>query len=141
MNSCEVLKYPDAEVKRQREAADEKYRATAESYGYDDFELFLKEQFGFEDKESYEKGLQAYAEDVVKTEMILYSIAEKEEIQVTEEEYEARLQKILKDAGIDAATFEERYGYSISEYGEETGLRADLLKEKVYDRIFTTEKE
>ena len=77
------------------------------------------------------------AEELVKQEMIIYAIAEKEGISVTEEEYDAYLQSMLASSGFaDEKAFESYAGMSVREYADLYKLDRDLLLTKELDTIY-----
>lgn len=145
VEETEVLQYPEAEVEEQVELLDSDYRNMAENYGYDDWEDFLSEYFGI-DQAEYDEEIRVYAESIIKQEMIIYAIAEKEGIEVTEEEYQDYMNEMLTSSGFeDADAFEEYAGMTIDEYAETYKLDRDLLLTKeldiIYDRLNKTEAE
>lgn len=144
VDETEVLQYPETELEEQITALDENYRSTAENYGYESWDDFLTAYFQI-DQEEYDEQIRVYAESVVKQEMIIYAIAEKEGLEVTEDEYQDYLDEMLAGSGFeDAADFEEYAGMTIDEYAETYKLDRDLLLTKeldtIYERLEKTEE-
>jgi len=132
-----ALKYPEKEVKAQEKVLDEEYKAYAESYGYS-WEDFLKAQEM--DQEGYDKMIKMYAQEVVKQEMVIYLIGQKEELTVTDEEYDKYLDTLLESSGYkNEKEFKETFGMSLKKYAEKNNLDRDLLLTKeldvIYDRL------
>ena len=129
-----VLKYPEKEVKAQEKLLDKEYKALADSYGYE-WEEFLKAQEL--DEESYDKLITMYAQEIVKQEMVIYLIAQKEELTVTDEEYDKYLETMLESSGYKSEKeFKEQFGMSLKKYAKENKLDRDLLLTKELDVIY-----
>lgn len=136
VEETEVLKYPEEELNAQVKALDENYRAMAENYGYDDWDKFLDEYFKV-DQAEYDEQIKLYAENVVKQEMIIYAISEKEGIKVSDEEYQSYLDEMLTESGFeDEDAFKEYTGMTLKEYAENYKLDRDLLLTKELDAIY-----
>lgn len=132
----EVLQYPEQEVEEQVAALTEQYESAATNYGYDDFETFLSEYYGMT-KDEFDEEIKLYAQSIVKQEMILYAMAEKEGSAVTDDEYEEYLQNFMTGYGFESEEkFEEYVGMSLKEYGEESNLMRSVLLEKVLDDVY-----
>lgn len=107
MDSSEVIKYPEDEVAKKQQEMKDYYEQYAESYGmsWDDFISMTgmtEDQFNEEAK--------TYAEESVKEEMIMYTIARNENIAVTEGTYEEEAQKYVESLGYDSVeALEEAY--------------------------------
>ena len=65
--------------------------------------------------------------------MILYSIARENDLEMTPQEQQEYLDKVLAENGITAREFKEKYSASIEEYAEESGIMTSLLYERVFD--------
>ena len=88
-------------------------------------------------EEDFNKRAKTYAEEIVKQEMIIYSIAAKEELTVTDEEYDVYLQTMLQSSGFaDEKAFETYTGMPLEEYAETYRLDRDLLLTKELDTIY-----
>ena len=107
MDNSEVIKYPEEEVAKKQKEMKDYYEQYAESYGmsWDDFISMTgmtEEQFTEEAK--------TYAEESVKEEMIMYTIARNENIAVTEGAYEEEAQKYVESLGYESIeALEEAY--------------------------------
>lgn len=134
LQGAEVKKYPKKHVKAYYEKNLDHYEKLAADYGYEKFEDYVKNEFGVE-MEAFQQQLTAYAESAVKNDMIVYAIAEKEKITITEEEYEAFLQDALKDAGLDEKEFEAQFGTDLHTYAEEKNMDVTLLQNKVMNAL------
>jgi len=143
VEETEVIKYPEKEVKEQTKAVTESYKAKAESSNVK-WKDYLKDTLKMTEEE-FDEEAKLYAEEIVKQEMIIYAIAEAEEITVSDEEYDEYLQAMLTSAGFkDEAAFEAYTGMSLEEYAEAYMLDRDLLLTKeldaIYDRLAETEE-
>ena len=129
-----VLKYPEKEVAEQEKVLDEEYKALAKSYGYE-WDAFLKAQDM--DQEGYDKLIKMYAQEMVKQEMVIYLVAQKENLTVTDEEYEKYLETMLQSSGYKSEQeFKQKFGMSLKKYAKENKLDRDLLLTKELDVIY-----
>ena len=86
---------------------------------------------------SEEELSKVFCEELVKQEMVIYSMAEKEGITVTDEEYETYLQTLLTSAGFENEdAFKTYTGMTLDEYAEMYKLDRDLLLTKELDTIY-----
>jgi len=139
VDETELLKYPENRVKEQQETLTADYEAMAETYGYSEWDEFRDAYFQM-DQAEFEEQLRLYAESLVKSEMVIYAVAEKEGIVLTEEAYEQELQNMLDMAGFESdADFQDYAGMSIREYADSYDMDRDILLTKwleaVYDRL------
>ena len=77
-----------------------------------------------------------YKNPRVFNEMIIYTIARAENLEVTDKEYNDYIDNMLESSGIDEKTFEDTYGVTIDDYCEREGLRPALLYNKVMEKVF-----
>lgn len=135
VNGTEVIKYPEKELKKQKKEVDESYKQMAKTSGAD-WEDYRNNTLGV-DKETYESEIEAYAKELVKQEMIIYAISEKEELTVTDEEYDEYLKAMLESSGFeDDAAFKEYSGMTIEKYAKSYKMDRDLLLTKELDAIY-----
>ena len=132
--TSEVKAYPEKNVEAYYEDNLQQYEKLAVDYGYETFDAYVKGEHAT-DVESFKEQLKEYAKSQVKNDMLVYAIAEKEGLSITEEEYDAFLEKTLNDTGLDHSEFEEIYGMTIEEYGEANFLKTTLLQDKVMKKI------
>lgn len=138
VEQTEVKQYPEKELEDTVEEVDNSYREMAESAG-SDWEEYRDETLGV-DQEEYDEQIEAYAKEMVKQEMVIYLIAQKEDITVTDEEYQEYLDNMLASAGFsDEDEFEQYTGMTLDEYSEAYMMDLDYLLTKeldtIYDRI------
>ncbi len=135
IEETEVLKYPEKEVNAQIEELTQVYKDKAKSSGKE-WLTYLTEDLKMTEKEFNEEA-KAYGEELVKQEMIIYAIAEKENIVITDEEYDEYLQEMLDSAGFkDEAAFKSYTGMTLEAYAEEYKLDRDLLLTRELDTIY-----
>ena len=143
LNNAKVLKdedgnykYPQEEVDKAKERIIQQYKDYAESYGMT-YEELIETQTG-ETVEEMEKEVEEYVRtEVVKEDMVIYAIAEKESISVTRIEYNDYKEQFCKDMGFkDEKEFESAVGMSVEDYvGGKESLQREIYKEKVLDLI------
>ncbi|MCD7761584.1 MAG: trigger factor [Lachnospiraceae bacterium] len=120
---CEVEDYPQDLVDYCMAEAISYYEYYAELFGME-YEDFIEAYFG--SVETFEEELEAAVKDSVKEELILMAIAEAEELDLTDEEYEEGLEQYAEDYGYDSGEDIE------AEYGE-TEMRRYILLDKVFE--------
>ena len=119
MANCVFKDVPQALVEKYKQAASENIAMTAESYGMD-ADSFTTAIFGM-DLESY---LNTYCEETVKQDLAIQSVANKENLNISDEELDAML---LEQA--------QAYGLTtIEEYLGETS-KEDYREYYLYDKI------
>lgn len=130
-----VIQYPEKEVKAQVKELNKTYEQMAESSGAE-WEDYLSDSLGVTQDE-YDEQIELYAQELVKQEMIIYAISEKEGITVTDEEYDEYLNSMLESSGFeDEAAFKDYTGMSLKKYAETYKLDRDLLLTKELDAIY-----
>jgi len=135
VSETEVKKYPEKEVKDYFEELDEYYRYGAETSGYEEWEDFLEAQKMTQ--EEYEEQIQLYAEEYVKQEMVIYLLAQKENVEITDEEYDRFLEENMTSAGFKSEEdFKEYTGMSLEEYAEQARLKRNMLLTKELDMLY-----
>ena len=81
---------------------------------------------------SFNSEMQTYAQGTVKEEMILYFIAERENLSFTEEEYSAHAEQMAKDYGCkDVEDLEKTYTVELVE----RTLYWEMVKDFLYGNI------
>lgn len=92
--------------------------------------------------EQMEELLKTFYENKFFEEMVLYAIADKEGIEVTEKEYKKQLDELLESSGMDENTFEDAYQMTIEEWADSRSIRSTMLLNKVMDKVmeYGTEK-
>ena len=135
VSETEVAKYPEKEVKEQVKELNKSYEQLAENSGKE-WEEYMKDTLGV-DQEEYDEQIDLYAKELVKQEMIIYAIAEKEDLSVTDEEYDQYLENMLASSNFeDEKAFKEYTGMSLKKYAETYKLDRDLLLTKELDKIY-----
>lgn len=136
VDETELLQYPEDIVEARIRSLRADYESMASTYGYEDWDTFRDEYFQMEQAE-FDENLKLYAESMVKSEMVIYAVAEKEGMSLTEKEYEEELQKMLEMAGFkNDADFEAYAGMSIREYADEYDMDRDILLTKWLDVVY-----
>lgn len=135
VSSCEVKKYPQAEVNEIKKQYEQQYKSYAEMYGMS-FADFLKEQLNVTKKE-FEENAQIYAEGIIKQDMALFQLARTENIEVSEDEFAAARDDMLKTYGLASAEeFKATYGVALDDPAVESSIRATALLKKVLDFVY-----
>ena len=128
-----VKKYPEKEY-------DEKYNLIVDSYkklaedSDKEFNAYLQSEMGVTETEFY-KQAEEMAKASVKQELIIYSIARKEDITVDKKEYNEYLDNLIEEAGYTRKSFKKESGMSIDEYAETNNFYMSLIYSKVMDKV------
>ena len=138
VENAEVKKYPKGAVKLEQDSIIEQYKLMAQNYNME-WEDFLKTYMQTTEKE-FEKQAKTYGKSVAKQKLVLYAIAKKEGIKVSNGDYKKRLKELLDNAGMTEKQFKEQYNMTIEEYAEQHDFKANFLSEKVYDFLYKNAK-
>lgn len=131
--------YPEKELSRVADTLTEQYKNLAKQNKLE-FKDFLKQQMGIDEK-TFEKQVKVYAKTIVKEDLIAYAIAEKENIKVTDKDYDDFVKKNLKKYGFTEKTYKEATGKTYEEaYGGKENIMTQVYKDKVIDLIFKEAK-
>lgn len=131
-------KYPEEEIKRVSEQITKQYEDYAKQNNMK-LKDFLKQQMGMDEK-TFKKQVKAYAQSMVKEDMIVYYIAGKEDISVSDDEYEKYIEDQLKQYGYTAEQYKEQTGKTYEEANGEESIRTQVYKDKVQDMILKNAK-
>ena len=139
MNTSEVAKYNEAEVKAEKESLIAEYTSYAEYYGSIfglDTESALTSLLGFESIEAFNEEMGNYAYERVKNYMIIDAIAEAEGIELTTEEYNSQVVEYAAAYGYeDVAAFEEACGKELIQ----KSILANMVMELIIENAVLTE--
>ena len=107
-NTCTVNEYPEELVQYSVGQMKDYYQQYADMYGVT-FDEFISNYFGM-DEETFNSEVEKAVTDNLQQELILGAIAEKENLQVTDEEYNQKAEEYALQFGYpDAETFKETY--------------------------------
>lgn len=129
VENCEVSGYDEAEVTELVDKEFESFQQTAESYesyGYS-YEDVLSMN-GYETEEELKEGITEYVKNYLKQKMVLYCIADKENIKADSEEVNSRVKEYMEMYTIENE--EDIYEY----YGEDY-FELSVLSEAVMDYL------
>ena len=100
---------------------------------------FLQQQMGMDEK-TFKKQVKAYAQSMVKENLIVYYIADKEKIEVSDKEYDKFIKDQLAQYGYTEEQYEEQTGKSYEEANGEDNIRTQVYKDKVQDFMLDNAK-
>jgi trigger factor len=129
LENSEVIQYPEEKV-------DELYTMLTDNFA----ELYGQYGMTMEDaletmgmtQEEYEAAMKESAESAVKEEMVLYTIARENDLELTAEETKSYMDSLLEANSMSADDFKTQYGMTIEEYLDESGILISLLYENVF---------
>ena len=129
MSTSKVIKYPDKEKEAYKQQFFDYYESMATQYGMS-LEDFLKQ--GGIDQEAYEEEAGFFAENTVFNEMVLFSIARTEKLEITDKEYKDGITRMLEKEGFASEKeFKDKYKKSFEEYVGKERIMTTLTTEKV----------
>ena len=134
--NSQVLQYPQAEVDAIQEVLTENFLLICQQYGME-FETALSEVLQMSEEE-FDAEMYRSAEETVKEELVLYTIARENDLEFSEKEIQDYLDLMLDSNGITEEEFEAEYGMDIREYAEDSGIVISMLYNEVFD--FLVEK-
>lgn len=127
LESCEVLQYPDKETRKYYDNMVDNYNSNAVMSGYT-LEDFVK-MFGFSDVDAFLEYVMQTAMATVKQELVIYYTAETYDIEISDEEYKTRGEKIAKDNGYE--TLKE-----LEEAATKEGVEIEIYKELIIEKAY-----
>lgn len=133
ISKTEIKKYPKRQLKYEKEQFINRYKKMAKSYNMD-WDKFLKTYMQSTPKK-FDKEAESYAKDVVKQKLTMFAIAKKENLKVTDKEYKAYMEDLLKNAGFTKESFKKQYNQSIEDYGKDNDFKTNLLLQKVLNKV------
>ena len=136
VSASEVIKYPDKEVQDVVDSTVTEYKGYAEQYEMEYVE-FLQQYVGVEDEADFNAQVAEYAKVLVKEEMMLFYIADKEDISITNDEYEQFIKDTLEDYGYTEETFKELQGKTYEDAVGKDTIHRQLYLTKVQDFILS----
>lgn len=138
----ELLKYPQDIVEAKIRTINADYESMANTYGYENWDAFRDDYFMM-DQAEFDENVKLYAENMTKAEMVIYAVAEKEGVSLTEKEYEEELQKMLELSGFESdEAFKQYTGMTIREYADAYDMDVDILLTRWLDQVYErAEKE
>lgn len=129
IEESKVLKYPSDKITRFQNEFKQYYELTAQDKGMT-LEQYVTSLGS--NMDSFATEMQSYAQGTVKEEMILYFIAERENLSFTEEEYKTHSEKMVKEYGVkDVEELEKLYTVELVE----RMLYWELVKTFLYENI------
>lgn len=137
VESSEVLKYPEEEVQTYVEEIEAQYQSMADSYGMELKDLWS--QYNIESQEDYDAQNKEAAQAYVKEQMVLYYIAEKEDLSYSKDK-EKELRDAIDKAGYTEESFKENYGQDIDSYVE-VSLTFNEVGEFIYKNAKIVEEK
>ncbi len=138
MDNFEVLEYPESELEYYKNMMYNAYESYADENNYYSLEYFLRIEYG-KPIEVFEEETESYAKDVVKEQLVLYSIAKAEGLSVSEEEYNSAAYGAAFGSGLQSGDAGEGTSSvsikDIEEYYGKSAIESAVLQEKVIGLI------
>ena len=133
LESAEMKKYPEEELAAYQEVFSAQIDTMAQQYGMSRKDL-LNQMYGTNDEKQVKSIIEDSTKTLIKQEMLTEYIADKEDLEYTKDEMQAKLDEIEKQ-GYDEETVKSYTGRSLEQYAHIT-----LLYEKVQDFILDNAK-
>lgn len=122
--NCEIKEYPEEDVEKIVKDMEDWYTEYANYYGYENLDDFITANSST--REEFDENAEKSAKEEVASRLVAEAIAEKEDLDLTDEEYKEGVTKYTKEYGY---TSEDEF---VEEQGEES-IRVQLQREKVQD--------
>lgn len=137
-DASKVITYPDDLMTAAKEQVLQEYYDMADLYGMSHDEIF--QTFGMEDEQDFvDSELEELAQDTVKEKLVVLAIAEKENINYTEDEYESIVEEEYS-YNSESYDSQEEYEKDDRAYLEDLALQ-EAVKNWITERAnFTTEE-
>lgn len=126
VEQVEVKKYPDGEVEDQVSEMTDYYKSYADQYGLE-FADFLEQQLNMTE-EDFTTQLQTAAEQTVKQKLAIELIADKKNLDLSDEKYQEEFEKMAADYGYETAD-------ALVEAAGEDTLKDMVLQQRVADYL------
>lgn len=140
MENATIKGYPDGEIEARITENKEYYTKYAEQSGMD-LNQFVESYFGMAEAD-FQEYLEAYSENIVEQEMVMYAIAKAESISISDKEYKDLVLLSLKEQGFESEkAFKEEKGEDFETFAGKENLQKTFLLEKVIKFIVDESKE
>ena len=133
LDSTKVTKYPETEMAAYKEVFSAQVDTMAEQAGMERADV-LKQYYGAEDEESFDSIIEDSVKTLIKQELLVEYIADKEGLEYTDEEKE-KLISDLEGQGYTEETVKSYTGRDMEQYAH-----IELLYEKVQDFLLENAK-
>ncbi|MDO5491827.1 MAG: trigger factor [Bacillota bacterium] len=133
MAGTKMLKYPKEERKAYEENFSAQVDVMAEQYGSERSEI-IAQYFGAEDEKAFNKMIKESVQTLIKQEMAIEYIADKENLKYSDEEKEKKIEEITAQ-GYDEESVKSYTGRTMDQYAH-----INLLYEEVMDFILDNAK-
>jgi len=132
VDNFKVKSYPEKELEEVRTGTIDSIKAKAESRSVT-YEDYVKDNLG-QTVEEYEKSVDEYAHDVVKHEMVMYYIARREQIALTNAAFDEKAEMLAQE--YELSTPAEYVSYMAAQGYSESAVREQVWFELVYDFMY-----
>jgi|GEM_PF-491119 len=139
VTDSKVKKYPQRELDSTTQSIIDEYETYADQYSMT-LKKFLKQYMGISSVNAFKVQAGAYAKVVVKQEMVVYYIADKEGITVSKKEYNDFIEKTLKSYNYTEKSFKEAQGQSYEDAVGKNVIEREIYLEKVKDFLLDNAK-
>ncbi len=124
-----IVEYPEQEIQDRIDTVIAQYEDYAASNGVD-LDTLLGYYFGY-DEETFRSTIKTAVESFIREKMVVVAIADAENITVSEEEYNAKVQELLEQTGFnDVSQLNAQLGYTDEDY------YFTVLEEKIMDLLY-----
>lgn len=128
LENAKVIQYPQEQIDAYVAEIEAGYESAAEAYGVTLEELWTA--YGIDSEETFNAQNEQAAKESIKSEMVMYYIAELENLTYTDDEAD-EIRTAIEESGMDEETFKQQYGQEIEPY-----IDAALTYSKVIELIY-----
>lgn len=131
LENTEVKEYPDGEKEKMEEFLRKLYGAEAQQYGME-LKEYIETQGGMTEEDFNKQILEPAVEQNVKSRLATQAIAEKENISLSDEEYEKQLNELIENSSEE---YVETMKKTVGEEAFEEEIRASALNNLVLEKL------
>ena len=130
-NNCEVISYPEQRLSEIKSNFQNDVRKKVTEAG-SDFNTYILTTYGMSETE-FDEYVQDLAENVLKQELIIKAIAKKENLRISNEEYQNGVSKYIELYSTEDSPYTEKM--LLEDYNGKDGFKQQLLLEKIIELI------
>lgn len=135
VETSEMKKYPAKQVKAEESRSKQHYKNLAKRYKKSYDEVIAMTGVS---KKQFNQVTHQYAKSTVKEKLVVYAIAKKEGIKVSNADLKQYKQDTLKRMKFNEKSFKKAYKMSYDDYAKQNDFKSLCLEEKVADMLLNS---
>ena len=137
INKSKMKKYPQKQIDHEKYLTKEEDRMVGRRFhmSYNEVKKAIMDESGITEKQ-FNESMQATAEDIAKTQLVTYAIAQKEHIRINKADYEEYKNNTLKNEHLTRKKFKKYYKVDYDKYADLDDLKSYCLQIKVANKLY-----